>query len=84
MINSVSNNLQSVENQPGFKKSQKSFFTTNEDFTNSNSKISKLMNQIQFPGSDYEEDCNDQHKMDKSDPFEGLDDKTNGMYLLFY
>ena len=55
MVNSVSNNLKSVD-QAGFKRSQKSFFTTNEDFTNSNSRLSKMMNQIQYLGSDCEEE----------------------------
>jgi len=70
-----------VDHQNGFKKSQKSFFTTNEDFTHSNSRISKLMNQIQFPGSDFEDEANDHVRIENHIQFDeskDLKDKTLG------
>ena len=56
MINSNSNNLHSIDYKNGLKTSKKSLFTNNEDFTNSQSKISRFTNLVQFPTSDHEED----------------------------
>lgn len=79
VVNSVSNNLQSVD-QVGFKRSQKSFFTTNEDFTQSNSRLSKLMNQVQYLGSDCEDEPQARVRVDAEFPDAGVlaDEATLG------
>jgi hypothetical protein len=56
LVNSATNNLVSTEFKTNWKRSQKSLFTTNEDFNNSNSKFSKITNNVYYVGSDQDEE----------------------------